>query len=644
MISPAELRAKTSSDLQAILQDLHHPEEHKRRNAVSALQQVRVVTPEVVEALGNALADSSHDIQRRTVRVIGMLAPSTKSLLPKLITILEDQTKSEFVRTEILSAVTTIGGLSPQIVNIFKRRAQDSTESLRLRWQVYLHLRMGEPELSQLTEEIHSLLVKAMVNALNHPDKTEREEALRLIGNHGPKTPEVALAVSKALLDISRQARNTAVFALGAMGPVAKNALPQLLKSLQDPTQIQFLRLKIPETIAKISKDSTEAIAGLTSRVQDPKEDLQIRWKCYQTLGKMGDKGQKAMNTIRPVIEKVVLETAQDKKSRKRQTALALVSDLKPITPTMLNLLVTALSDPKKELKGTAVSVIHRIGPEAESTVPALISVLKNRTVPAYIRMSIPKIIARISRQPSKAISPLIERLQDSEEELFIRWKAAQVLGELGPTAHTITSVLYQFAENSREPALQAQAWLSLAHIQPNNPEIIQNVVKMAQGQYGTDIPLQSTGFKPVYTGLQTLIALGEQEKAITSLITRLQNQEQQASILPLPDFAVLIQEMGGKIIPFLPPLLNIVQHPSRNLMEYFDKYYLLLGLSQAVPESKAFQQVVKDIASSDPLPAVRQNAQRLLMCLNPLTTKERKAQPPCTGYPGRYSWEYTGN
>ncbi len=639
---PIGLRAETTPDLQAILQDLHHPDEHKRRNAMLALQQVRVVTPEVLKALGNSLNDSSHDVQRRAVSAIARLAPATRSLLPKLMIILEDQTKPALVRTEILHTVIAIGGLTPEIVSVFKQRARDSKESLHLRWQAYRHLRMGESMsgLRGLTEEIYSLLVKAIINTLNNPNETERVEALRLIGNNGPKTPEVALAISKALFDVSEQARNSAVSALGRMGPVAKNSLPQLLKLLQNPTQSHFLRFNIPETIVNISKDSTEAINGLVTRVQDSTEDLQIRWKCFQTLGKMGNKGQKAMNTVRPGIEKVTLEIAQDKKSRKRKTALGFISEMKHITPAKLNLLVTALSDPKEAVRSTAVSVIQRIGTEAESMVPALISLFKNRTVPAYIRRFIPKTIMRISKNPSRIISPLIERLQDPEEQLLIRWKATQVLGKLGPAAHTITSTLYQFAENSREPALKAQAWLSLAHIQSHNPEIIQKIVKISQGQYGTDIPLGSSNFYPVYHGLQTLIALGEQKKAITSLIMRLQNQEQRAFILPLPDFAVLIQEMGEKITPFLPSLLKIVQHPSRNLVESQKKYYLLLSLSQVVPESKPFQQALKAVASSDPLPVVRQNAQMLLKCFDPLTTTQRKAQPPCTGYPGGYSWE----
>jgi HEAT repeat protein len=149
---------------------------------------------------------------------------------PAVVAALRDalQDKDKRVRGQ---AATSLGGMGkaaapalPDLAELREVQLKDATQGNAATWALQ-QIRRGKtpPAVSDLIE----VLGKQGSAAL-------RAEAAFDLGQHGPKAREAVPALLKALEDRDADVRASAAHALGAIGPEAKAALPRLREALKD--------------------------------------------------------------------------------------------------------------------------------------------------------------------------------------------------------------------------------------------------------------------------------------------------------------------------------------------------------------------------------------------------------------------------
>ena len=166
----------------------------------------------------------------------------------------------------------------------------------------------------------------------------------------------------EALKDNSIRNRRGAVFALGQIGPAAKDAVPALIEALKDKDG--KARVYAASALAKIDPASKDAVPALIGALKD--KDGVVR-----------SAAASALCGIRPLskdlVPALIGALKNDKSSGVRRAAADGLGGIGPVSKDVVPALIEALKD--KEglvVRRSAVYALGRIGPAAKDAVPAL--------------------------------------------------------------------------------------------------------------------------------------------------------------------------------------------------------------------------------------------------------------------------------
>jgi len=154
-----------------------------------------------------------------------------------------------------------------------------------------------------------------------------------------------------------------AIRQLGAMGILAKRAVPTLIET----TQENNAEIKKSSVVAlgEIGPAAAAAVPSLTAALNDLDEN--IRWNAADALGKMGPSAAAAVPS---------LVAAMNDLNRGVQWSAA--GALGKIGPAAVASLIAALSDSREGVRRRAVDALGEIGPTAVDAVPALVAALND--------------------------------------------------------------------------------------------------------------------------------------------------------------------------------------------------------------------------------------------------------------------------
>ncbi|MGE3808995.1 MAG: HEAT repeat domain-containing protein [Gemmataceae bacterium] len=127
----------------------------------------------------------------------------------------------------------------------------------------------------------------ALIDALQHPLKQVRREAVWAIKRLGPHGERAVPALIDALEDSDSRVRMGAAHALGSMGPLAATAVPALIKSLGH-TNLIFCRLAA-EALSRIGAAARPALEEACQH-----SDRYIRREASWALDRLADGGTRA--------------------------------------------------------------------------------------------------------------------------------------------------------------------------------------------------------------------------------------------------------------------------------------------------------------------------------------------------------------
>lgn len=123
-----------------------------------------------------------------------------------------------------------------------------------------------------------------MTAALKDADAGVRASAAESLGSFRAEPAATAAALGGALGDGDVSVRARAAQSLARLGPLAKDAVPALVRALQND-QSSVVRLELIDALAAVKPPSPEAVAALTAALND--QNRKVRKQAAAGLAKI---------------------------------------------------------------------------------------------------------------------------------------------------------------------------------------------------------------------------------------------------------------------------------------------------------------------------------------------------------------------
>lgn len=289
-----------------------------------------------------------------------------------------------------------------------------------------------------------------------------------------------------SLRDQRPRVRELAAFALGEMGPDAREAVPSLVDRLDDVEK--SVRVEAAWALGTIGSDAGDSIAALVQTLTD--EDDFVRAKAAEALG--------SIRPTSPVAVKGLIAALRDKEGDVQHEAAEALGELgeqaAPATAALAEMLSSGrhyrYSHPTQlgPLAGTAARALGAIGPPAKQAMPGLLQLIRdangtfeqfgpNDHVDNYqARGEAAVAAARIDPQNDDLLDVLGQSLLVDH---MIRGQVAVAVALLGPKAKGLVPSLLRFTEIS--PAFSSQLSCACAAVvlEPDNSAAVQAMIDL---------------------------------------------------------------------------------------------------------------------------------------------------------------------
>lgn len=284
------------------------------------------------------------------------------------------------------------------------------------------------------------------------------QQLSRMGAKAAPAVPELSEGLSRGLED--PRAVAFSAWALGAIGPAAKGAVPELIKALKSKQSTESGKYKfrprgfIAWALGRIGMNEAQAgeavpvLAGLING-----EDVFAQPAAAWTLSRLGPLSEPAM----PELLKALGKSTYSHLVVGFHASNALANIGKPAVPG----LVKAAVKGNGAARNDAIRALGLIGSEARDAVPVLIERLSKDTS-GVVRGRIALALARIAPGNKKTMEALASALSDSFMD--VRVSAAIALGDCGHTAGSSVPAL-QKALSDQEREVKRAAALALGRI-----------------------------------------------------------------------------------------------------------------------------------------------------------------------------------
>jgi len=221
-----------------------------------------------------------------------------------------------------------------------------------------------------------AIVVPSLIPLLKDRDHRLRSGAAYALGRIGPPARDAVLPLTELLADEHAHVRTVAAEALDLMsGPQARAAVPALKAALQNALKdeandepARMFRYHIARALGKLGPEARSAVTPLAKLLKD--RDADVRSAAGEALGLIGPGARAAVPALTRALEDgeaaVRLEAAQ---------ALWRIEK----SPRTVPVLVEIFKDDKKpHLRTQAAAALGRVGAAAKAAVPLLVEAAKN--------------------------------------------------------------------------------------------------------------------------------------------------------------------------------------------------------------------------------------------------------------------------
>ena len=472
--------------LPAVYAALQQGSDSQRETAMYALARIGPADLRTAEALISALEDPklSFDAVRGLQRMGDLVVPATSRLTP-------------FANREAYERTLVEMGL-PAVMPLLRVLQSESVEQAKAAGSAIARLgTLADPAGPGLvvafpnTETASEAAAKVgcislLIEAVRHPCRKVSESAIHALKECGPAAEGAVSVLMEALnaeksdvddwrdLSVSRatHVRDAAAGALGAIRSTAKDAVPALLRALQDTDH--EVRQRAVEALGRIGSDPDNVVPALVQALSDGNEA--VRLAACKSLGDIGpapDVIPALLEVVRPkkeegyenakfreaaitalaelgadgpeVVDALIDVALRAQSAEVRHAAMKLLTKLALRSDTTLTTVVRLLDEDTPASKYVAVTVLclmDDLWPRAKEALPTLIEMLEGRASDDAIMA-----IFSMGSHAASAVPALANVVKCADNEWYVRRNAARALGNIGSAARPALPVLRHVRE-----------------------------------------------------------------------------------------------------------------------------------------------------------------------------------------------------
>jgi len=385
--------------------------------ATTATEADKLKELENLAALGPKAADKTKDIEGllkdpspkvrcHAALALGAIGPAAKDSATALAELLKDPEIA--VRRSALRAIKEIHPGPQAMIPILTKMLQDSDPTLTGR--VLNAIADAGPE-----------AVPGLKAALK--DEKARYWALVILRDIGPAAKDAMPEIVETLNDKRPEIRREAVLTLGAMGETAKSAAPELVKLLKDDNTDVAATFVLGE-LGEIPKDAEDTI-----KANAKSDNVLLSTTSLWALCRVHPDDK---DCRRETTEKLIARL-KDKDGFVRAAAARALASLPPAPEITAPIWEKAMKDADETTIRHALDALAALGPQA---VPRLIEGLKYEK----FRPEIIYTLGRIGPDAAPATDELAKLVEDKNSR--VAHEAIIALGHIGPSAKAAVPAL----------------------------------------------------------------------------------------------------------------------------------------------------------------------------------------------------------
>ncbi len=276
-----------------------------------------------------------------------------------------------------------------------------------------------------VSPEYKEVPILVQITRLRSKSRIERRKAADKLAEMGPRAAQAVPALIRTMQDDSdwderyNQVRRAAARALGEIGYAARAANPALIEVLD--SYDYKVRLEAVKALGKIGpKQSPDVIEALTGVLKDP--DFDVRREAVVALGNFEECAKCALPQL-------VTMNLSDQDFDVRREAVKSICRISSGSTSSVCALVQALDDDDVDVRREAVIALREAEPQARrQLLPEVIKRLND--VDENVRLSAIKTLATYGSS-CEPVCKALDRLCHEDKSLEVRKEAAETLYDL---------------------------------------------------------------------------------------------------------------------------------------------------------------------------------------------------------------------
>jgi HEAT repeat protein len=428
----------------ALIQLLQDPKANSstRGKAADALGKIG---EKAVDALIKLLEDPEGDVEskRYAARALGPIGPQARRAVPSLIKLCEDARADSTTKG---SAAAALGGL------VLDGQAKAAV----------------------------SALIKLLEGEKIAPET--KETAAGALGEIGKKAEADAAVAALIKLLESAQEEKFKQSAVGALAKIGKKAVPALIELCEDKRADSAFKRSAANVLGEIGEQAKEAVPALLKLLDNPQDITKI--VVAQALGHIGDKA------AAPALIKLLGDpkAEEDVREAVSRAVGAIGEKGAPVVPALTHMLEDPQAD--RDTKWYAGEALGWIGKNAAPAVPVLIRLLEDPNASIATKWQMVEDLWSIAKQevgppPSlkRAVPGLIKMLKESRGDLhgLNRGYAAMTLAKINDKAAVQILILNQMLEDKQADRGKSFAAVAVSEMGVNASAAAAPLIKLLE-------------------------------------------------------------------------------------------------------------------------------------------------------------------
>ncbi len=410
--------------------------------------------------------------------------------------------------------------------------------------------------------------VQALLERLRSGTVDEQIQAAVEISALGPYARAAIDPLVESLRTENPALRYECIVALGQIGPLAHDSADSLTVFLTSDSEL--LQSAALESLRRIGMASPEAVTQIRRLCRNPNASLAISAiRCLVMLAGTDNE------TVRDSVSRLVTALGDPRADVRNEASATLLE----IGPVVVPAVAAALSGSPPRVQLKACEILGETGPAAAATAPVLVMHLHDHD--ELVVRAAAAALGKIQAEPGTVL-PALHGLLEGQSSTAVRIVAVRAIGDFGPQAGNSVSLLLKLLSDD-STMLRASVVDALGRIGDTRVEVIEALVRALSDGHGA----------VTVKAANALSRIGA--PAVPALVSKLADK----------DYRKLVVEILGEIgpgaessVPALVELLSVV----RDDLDLRREVFIALASMgpRAAAATPAMLKIIEDSAGGD--------------------------------------------